>query len=765
LSRTLPAKANPAVRNLSRRTRQKPARLETWPSAAEWSEREQATTKARLRRLGVEETKTVENGLPASQVLSVLSKESFAEFPAVRTAGKVIWCNFELARQLGFSVPRSNQLTPEFHEQLLARLSYRAVRPAEDLNGQPTVSMYADKYGGDGLGPALGAGRAGFLAYGNLYVKGLGFTPLFRHDDPNDFAHSHGAVHLDDCLSEAVFGEVNQNLFTQGSARILAIIDEGRCVIPPSGRPIPVALVVRAGAQLRPAHLLTRLRDKRSLLEKFISIGRASGQLVTRYDPAAGKEFPDLTATMLRIVDDHARTSAEAFRWRMIHGALSASNMDISGAMLDLPTQSTQPRTAPVWYLDYTGSVYGSEHTERAVHLIPIHRKLMRNIPLSEWPQLNLKPLNIKGEMAKAYHEHLQVKLLCAAGLKTEVSTRIRAQHEQIASSFAGNLLKMASLKNRGSLCISKESSEYVSLLDVFNLLKSFPSAYFANRDADHTATVLNYLKPILRGNRFQIAKQQTVINGLVSEFASLYRDLMKACADQIPTYYGDLTSMQSSITARAAFENEPLDLLYTRKLYTGLRKAIASYRSTGKTDIVSDAIEQRIARSLRSVDGLLAQGESRRLNDGGVELEMQTIQGVNYSVRAWNDHEQTRCLHVSIPIEPKATQFFTGVPHLPRLTKRQIQSLRYYFTTDGGTNFAESTARLNFDEQHGLVIDFDDLHVFPLIGRLEGTFYVHEKNDRGSFSIDPLCFRGYTFAIPDKQELTSMVASLKQVL
>ena len=223
--------------------------------------------------------------------------------------------------------------------------------------------------------------------------------------------------------------------------------------------------------------------------------------------------------------------AAEAFRWRMIHGALSASNMEISGAMLDLPTQSTQPRTAPVWCLDYTGSIFGAEHTERAVHLIPIHQKLRRNIPLSEWPQFNLSLLDIRSEMARAYGKHLQVKLLSAAGLKTEVAIRIQAEREELAGSFTDIILKMASLKNRGPVCISKEAAEYVCPLDVFNLLKRFPEAYFANPDADHTATILSYLKPIFRGNRFHVAKKQGVVGALVSEFAGLYRGLMNACA------------------------------------------------------------------------------------------------------------------------------------------------------------------------------------------------------------------------------------------
>ena len=276
---------------------------------------------------------------------AALGEASFAEFSATRVAGTVVWCNFELARELGFDVPRTNQLTHAFAEQLLEKLSLRALTPGEEISGAKIVRLYADRYGGDGVTPALGAGRAGFLREANLYLKGLGFTPLFRHNDKDDFVHSHGGVHFDDCLSEAIFGEVDHNLFALGASRILAIIDQGKFVTEPSGRERPIALAARTGAQLRPGHLLARrVRDSRSPVEMFISIATATGQLVGQSDSG----LPDLAATMLRIVDDHARTAADAFRWRTIHGAISPSNMDMSGAMLDLPTQSMQPRTAPI---------------------------------------------------------------------------------------------------------------------------------------------------------------------------------------------------------------------------------------------------------------------------------------------------------------------------------------------------------------------------------------------------------------------------------
>lgn len=48
-----------------------------------------------------------------SPILEALGPASFAEFQAVTQPGTILWCNFELLRELGFDVPQTNQLTPE----------------------------------------------------------------------------------------------------------------------------------------------------------------------------------------------------------------------------------------------------------------------------------------------------------------------------------------------------------------------------------------------------------------------------------------------------------------------------------------------------------------------------------------------------------------------------------------------------------------------------------------------------------------------------
>src|SRR6185503_1458930 len=570
-----------------------------------------------------------------SPIIDTLGRLSFAEFQAYRSPGTVLWCNFDLLRDLGFDVPETNQLTPELNQQLLAAFSLRAVN-GDNTNSHELLTLYADKYGGEGVSPALGAGRAGFLSHGNLYVKGLGFTPLFRHNDAEDFVHSHGGVHLEDCLSEAVFGEVTHNLFTLGSNRIVAIIDQGKHVTEPSGRERHIALAVRASTQLRPGHLLAKRAPRsRSPLEMLISITRATGQLVTTSDVA------DVSATMLRVIDDHAQTAADSFRWRMIHGALSPSNMDISGAMLDLPTQSTQPRTAPIFKLDYVNSTFGTEHKERGFHLAEMYRRVLRTTDANTRKRFNAKWINVSNVMDQAYEKHLQVKLLAAAGLKTGLARTIQIEQPGLAQSFATLILDLAGLKNRGSACVARKVVEDVSVVDVFNLLRAAPRDHFNRRLS--RATVVKRLKPVYKGNRFHVAKRREQVDSLAREFVRLYRELMSLCATIAGDYYHSVEAMKASIVARASFENEPIDQLYCYSLYQRLNEAIAEYKASGKTEYISEVIDTTVARSLRSVDGLLAQGNWRMLEDGGIEIERRTIGGVSYSVRAWDDEAQTR--------------------------------------------------------------------------------------------------------------------------
>src|SRR3954453_4679853 len=72
---------------------------ESWPEMAEWAERGRALGAIAHNRLGVEPGD--DDLFGASRILTALGPDSFAEFAAVRVPGRVIWFNFDLAKQLG----------------------------------------------------------------------------------------------------------------------------------------------------------------------------------------------------------------------------------------------------------------------------------------------------------------------------------------------------------------------------------------------------------------------------------------------------------------------------------------------------------------------------------------------------------------------------------------------------------------------------------------------------------------------------------------
>jgi hypothetical protein len=390
--------------------------------------------------------------------------------------------------------------------------------------------------------------------------------------------------------------------------------------------------------------------------------------------------------------------------------------MDMSGAMLDLPTQSTQPRTAPIFKLDYVHSVFGTEHKERGFYLAEMQRRLLRSTNAPTRARFNLKWLNVSEQMDLDYNRHLEIKMLNAAGLKTHVAERLQRE-TNLAGHFTDVLAAMAVLKNQGRAWVARKMVD-LSVVDVFNLLANLPADYFANRDLK--ASVLEHARAVYKGNRFHVQAKQRRIDQLAEKFAIIYRAVMDVAEDD----YASRSEMERSVTTRAAFENRPIDALYCAPLYQELTAAIAEYKATGNAQIITDAIDTRITRSLRRIDNLATKAGAPR-----------TIRGVSYSVRAGK-------LHVSIPVEAQGNQFVTGVPGLDRLTKRQLERLRYRFTTNEQHPFQDARARLVYDEQLGAIIDFGDLETQTLAGQLEGFFFTTERRT-------PL-FSDYVFAIPD---------------
>ncbi|HEX2123111.1 MAG TPA: hypothetical protein VHL59_15870, partial [Thermoanaerobaculia bacterium] len=488
-----------------------------------------------LHRGGVER-------LARTRIVEILGGGMFAEVTAVRVPGRVVWCNYELAREIGFDVPAWPRMTRALHQQLVDALSYRALQPGEEADGRPTITLHADRYGGDGIAPYLGSARAAFAPWGDILLKGIGLTPLFQTHNEDDFPHSHGRAVMDESFVEALQCEVAFHLFSRTPARILAIVDQDEIIDFPDGRRFAGAVLARAGLQLRPAHVLAHdaLRN-RWCRDVFVRITRETGQLVER------DGLPDLKATMLRVIDDQAGAVAEQVRWRVTHGCISTSNMLMSGGMLDLVLQTTHPRLAGIAPAEKKNPerLYFRDYEDRVRQMGKVYRALRKNMSADERGQYRAGTIDARNAMSAAYRDHLDQALLCAAGLKAEAARRVRSARPEVARRFTDVLLRMGDLKNPASVEEAESLIERHAVLHVHQLLRNFPRAFFAAPDADHRRVIHRELHPIYRGNRHHVARKRRAVKRLIREFASAFAELMPVCAAHAADCYENARQMR----------------------------------------------------------------------------------------------------------------------------------------------------------------------------------------------------------------------------
>jgi hypothetical protein len=268
---------------------------------------------------------------------------------------RVVWVNWPLLRELGADVGPTG-LTPQVERVLLHAFAYRIQGEGDDpaaFVGRAKL-FRADRYGGDGVAPNTGSGRA--AAIGVMQIKGIGVTPLADPTTPHE--HRHGNLYLGDALREAAWGELNHLETPHGSNRVLAVIDVGSEFTLADGRLRRRGLLIRP-LPLRPAHFMlnfyanpepTEFRRLQQHLARALSV-----EQVGRALPAAQR----IRSGLLQLAQRSAQQHATLMAHRAPHGAMSSSNIELSGKLLDFETQSTQPGHGPT--LAIPGSRYRSD--------------------------------------------------------------------------------------------------------------------------------------------------------------------------------------------------------------------------------------------------------------------------------------------------------------------------------------------------------------------------------------------------------------------
>jgi hypothetical protein len=733
----------------------------------------------RLRQLGLDPLKRVTLGgkdLPASKIMDVLGPTRMVPVPLVNTPGRVMWVDFDLARELGFNVPPGNRMTPAFEKELTAALSFRVAKEGEDTTGKSVVTGAADRYMGTGMGYSQGAGRAAFLPALNANIKGLGRTPLAAQNKNQDFTHNHGGAPAREGLLEAAWGLESQNLFSNKGARILAVIDTGDNTEWADGTKEPRALIVRVGNQYRPAHILSGIKFGQQgyhdptggafSKDVFVNMARESGFLVAKN----GK--PDLRATMLQAVDKQALLSAEQFRNRVLHGAVSTSNMQWDGGALDHGTTTSLMRTAPAKVLAHTAG-FGGEHQARTQELARVYTALTGSLSREERASLGTAPIDFKVEMENAYQRHLAAQTIDATGLKGELGVALTQEQPGLALKFCASVQALAGLRNVDLVNVDKQSDQDASMVDVFNMLRELPATYFQKPDADLKGTIKELLLPRILGSSAEKARKEKALDAAVAQFAPLYAQVMQAASSMGSRFYDDTAALQRSVVARARFENAPMNLMQRSALHDKMNDAINTFRANAAntsdgevvdTRAITGMVDKTVASSLRSTEQLMRQGSVRPLENGAWDVGVRTMDGMTHSVRAFPDGR--RRLHVSIPVTGNDATGYTmptlqvnhvkGAPHLQR---DQIEALRYHFSTDGWQTSQQVGAQLSKDAEGNPCVAFDIPMLGGDVGTLEGVFHCTARGDFW-WKDGASNFRGYAFAVPDRAELDALVGA-----
>ena len=215
--------------------------------------------------------------------------------------------------------------------------------------------FYAERYGGPGISYNGGGARCGGDEYFDL--KGIGKTPLAGTD--SQFWHSHGGMALIHAIPEVIWGEVLHCALPFGAVRSAALVLTGtKCWLKDlSGKKVRAsrALVVREKS-IRPAHferaVFFRPASGLNLLSETERMMKAVANLplflpmpemIASDDLASMTREDRLHLGLVEMACRFAIQSAAAKAKRLMHGAISASNICLDGKWIDFGSVAVHP--------------------------------------------------------------------------------------------------------------------------------------------------------------------------------------------------------------------------------------------------------------------------------------------------------------------------------------------------------------------------------------------------------------------------------------
>lgn len=265
--------------------------------------------------------------------ISVLPASSLVPFSARRLLRpKVLWTNDLL----------NGNIDPF---QFSACLPCHAEEALELASG--SVQLKAERYGGPGLAGNGGGVRCGLVA--GIQIKGTGPNPLAGVT--TDYWHKHGACSIQDCIREAIWGEILNTALPYGAARAVSIVLTGSIFGIETEdwkyRDSAKRAILLRQAVVRPAHYMrstffapadaTLCSDEERTRSSLSQLPQTLFELLQNLN-FSGKDSLALEIGLDEVFRRAAYQLAASRAKRILHGSLIASNFGLDGRWLDFGT-------------------------------------------------------------------------------------------------------------------------------------------------------------------------------------------------------------------------------------------------------------------------------------------------------------------------------------------------------------------------------------------------------------------------------------------
>lgn len=538
-------------------------------------------------------------GPPKPQVQGELSPQQYLELETHKLAhGKVAWVNWALLEDLGFDVKSGTKA--QRTAKILDGLGW-VIKDSNVSDGEvtgATKKFYADYYGGDGLGPNLGSARA--ASVGEIQIKGIGITPMLKYYDRKHTARS--STH--ESIKDAVWGEIFNNEVPYGGNRLIAIIDRGE--LDSNGE--SQMLEIRVDP-IRLGHFVKRVYDSDS---EDKARSEQSAELLPNALPQpegflSNDPGEKLYQGFFEFTKRVAVQFSQAYMKRLFHGAITQSNIEISGRMIDFGTASANPNFGKIEFLNWV-SPFGSEDIEIKQNLI---RGFVNNLVLSESLMQSLfQAANNHGHQWNKYNFHYQLidamttvfddtynfeakKIaLELSGVPAEIANKVFKNNERLAA----DLFNLTKQENKNSQLTNLQA---VNTLSDGNV--SATEVLFRNIHQLNALSEKNILAVIMAHPEISLFKS---LNMDSTAFAKSIFLFLNESARVAKKQNVDNKAFRTLMRANFEFRNKSMDALFLPELRKTTVNINALYLD-GKKDLIGKSIDDLVAQSVRTIHGL----------------------------------------------------------------------------------------------------------------------------------------------------------------